>query len=107
MWHKCLSEYLIKEGYINDPICSCVFIKKSEIGFAIIAFYVDDMNLIGTPKELSKIVKYLNNKFEVKDLDKTRVYFGLELEHKVNGILVYQSAYTERVLKRFKMDKTC
>ena len=33
--------YLIKKGYKNDPICPCVFIKKSEIGFAIIAVYVD------------------------------------------------------------------
>ena len=49
MWYKLLNEYLMKKGYKNDPICPCVFIKKSEIGFAIIAVYVDDMNLIGTP----------------------------------------------------------
>ena len=30
MWFNHLSEYLIKEGYINNLICSCVFIKKSE-----------------------------------------------------------------------------
>ena len=29
MWYNCLSEYLIKDGYINNPICPCVFIKKS------------------------------------------------------------------------------
>ena len=68
MWYKCLSEYLIKEGYINDPIFPCVFIKKSEIEFAIIAIYVNDMNLIRTHDELSKTVEYLNNEFEVKDL---------------------------------------
>ena len=49
-----------------------MFIKKSEIGFSIKAVYVDDMNLIGTLEELSKIVEYLNKEFEVKDLDKTR-----------------------------------
>ena len=30
MWYKRLREYLMKEGYINDPICLCVFIKKFE-----------------------------------------------------------------------------
>ncbi|KAK0606152.1 hypothetical protein LWI29_034632 [Acer saccharum] len=30
MWYNRLSEYLTKEGYINNPICPCVFIKKSE-----------------------------------------------------------------------------
>ena len=30
MWYHRLSEYLLKEGYKKDPICPCVFIKKSE-----------------------------------------------------------------------------
>ena len=59
MWYKRFSKYLMKEGYKNDPICPCVFIKKSKTGFAIIAVYVDDMNLIGTPEKLSKTVEYL------------------------------------------------
>ena len=49
MWYQRLSEYLIKEMYNNDPICQCVFIKKSKTGFAIVAVYVDNKNLIGTP----------------------------------------------------------
>ena len=42
MWYNHLSEYLLKEGFKNNPICPCVLIKKSEFGFAIIAIYVDD-----------------------------------------------------------------
>ena len=49
MWYNHLSQYLLKEGYVNNSICPCVFIKKTENGFAIIAVYVDDLNLIGTP----------------------------------------------------------
>ena len=48
MWYNRLSEYLLKEGFENNPICPCVFIKKSKFGFAIIAVYVDDLNLVGT-----------------------------------------------------------
>ena len=33
MWYNRLSEYLLKEGYVNNPICLCIFIKKSEIRF--------------------------------------------------------------------------
>ena len=40
MWYNCLSKYLLKEGYVNNPICTCIFIKKSETEFAIIAVYV-------------------------------------------------------------------
>ena len=35
------------------------FFKKSETGFAIIVVYVDDLNLIGTPEELTRTTKYL------------------------------------------------
>ena len=54
MWYNHLSEYLLKEGFENNLICSCVFIKKSESGFAIVAVYVDDLNLVGTLEELKK-----------------------------------------------------
>ena len=50
MWYNHLSQYLLKEGYVNNSICPCVFIKKVVIGFAIIAVYVDDLNFIGTPE---------------------------------------------------------
>ena len=54
MWYNRLSEYLLKEGFENNPICSCFFVKKLESRFAIIAVYVDDLNLVGTPEELKK-----------------------------------------------------
>ena len=28
MWYNRLSEYLLKEGYVNNPICPCIFIKN-------------------------------------------------------------------------------
>ena len=46
MWYNRLSECLIKEGYTNNPVCPCVFIKKNGSEFVIIAVYVDDLNLI-------------------------------------------------------------
>ena len=65
MWYNRLNEYLLKEGYANNPICSCIFIKKSETGFAIIVVYVDDLNLIETPEELTRTAKYLKKEFEI------------------------------------------
>ena len=59
MWYNRLSEYLLKEGYMNNLISPCIFIKKSKAGFAIISVYVDDLNLVGTPEELTKNNKLL------------------------------------------------
>jgi hypothetical protein len=61
MWYNRLSEYLLKEGFENNPIYPCIFIKKSESGFAIIAVYIEDLNLVGTPKELIKTATYQNS----------------------------------------------
>ncbi|RVW88735.1 Retrovirus-related Pol polyprotein from transposon TNT 1-94 [Vitis vinifera] len=105
MWYNRLSEYLLKEGYVNNPICPCIFIKKSETGFAIIAVYVDDLNLVGTPEELTRTTNYLKKEFEMKDLGKTKFCLGLQIEHFPNGVLVHQSTYIKKVLKRFYMDK--
>ena len=72
MWYNRLSEYLLKEGYANNPICPCIFIKRSETRFAIIAMYVDDLNLVGTLEELTRTTKYLKKEFEIKDLRETK-----------------------------------
>ena len=96
---------MIKNGYINNPICPCVFINKSELGFAILVVYVDDINLFGTPEELTKATTYLKDEFEMKVLGKTKYCLGLQIEHKSNGILIHQSTYVEKVLKQFNMDK--
>ena len=80
MWYNHLIEYLLKEGYENNPICPCIFIKKSETKFAIIVVYVDDLNLIGTPEELTRTTKYLKKEFEMRDLGKT------------NFVLAYRSS---------------
>ena len=105
MWYNRLSEYLLKEGYVNNPICPCIFIKKSETRFAIIAVYVDDLNLVGTPEELTRRTNYLKKEFEMKDLRKTKFCLSLQIEHFPNRVLVHQSTYIKKVLKRFYMDK--
>ena len=74
---------------MNNPICPCIFIKKSETRFAIITVYVDDLNLIGTPKELTRTTNYLKKEFEMKDLGKIKFCLGLQIEHFPNGVLVH------------------
>nr|GFA09637.1 putative RNA-directed DNA polymerase [Tanacetum cinerariifolium] len=57
------------KGYKSNLICPCVFIKKTTSGLVIIAVYVDDLNIIGTNKEINKVVMHLNEEFEMKELD--------------------------------------
>jgi len=74
-----LSEYLLEKGFVNNPICSCFFIKKSKSEFATIVVYVDDLNIVGTSEELTKTVIYFKNEFEMKDFGKTKFCLGLQI----------------------------
>jgi hypothetical protein len=42
----------------------------------------------------------------VKDLGKTKFCLGLQLEHLTTEIFVHQSAYIQKVLEKFNMDKS-
>ena len=76
-----LSDYLIKKRYQNNNLCPCVFIKSSTDGFVVIAVYVDDLNLVGTPNEIASAASYLRKKFEMKDLGKTKFCLGIQIKH--------------------------
>ena len=62
MWYNRLSEFLLKRRYANNDVCPCVFIN----GFCIISVYIDDINVIGTHKELTEASSCLKTEFETK-----------------------------------------
>jgi hypothetical protein len=68
--------------------------------------YVDDLNIIGNPKDIEEARKHLKTEFEMKDLGKTKYCLGLQLEHRPSGILVHQSAYIQKILEKFNMNKS-
>ncbi|CAM8962917.1 unnamed protein product [Rhodiola kirilowii] len=104
MWYNRLNEYLSQKGYVNDPLCPCIFIKKTTSGCVIIDVYVDDLNIIGTNEEIHEVISYLKREFEMKDLGRTKYCLGLQIEHLQSGILAHQSNYTRKIIKRFNMD---
>jgi len=77
VWYNHLIEYLLKEGYINDPICSCIYLKRSKNEIAIIIVYVDDINIVETSNEITKAIDFLNKEFEVKDFEKAKFLFEI------------------------------
>jgi hypothetical protein len=106
MWYNRLKESLLQKGFSNNDDCPCVFIKTSSTGFCIISVYVDDLNIIGTQRDIDETRNHLKTEFEMKDLGKTKFCLGLQLEHLPTRILVHQSAYIQKILQKFNMDKS-
>ena len=70
------------------------------------AIYVDDMNLVGTATTCKHVMNLPTNRFEMKLLDKTSYCLGLQVAHLPDGSLfLHETAYIQKVLKRFGMDK--
>ena len=67
--------------------------------------YVDDLNIISIPNDIEEARKHLKTEFETKDLGKTKYCLGLQLEHRPLGILVYQSAYIQKILEKRYWDQ--
>jgi hypothetical protein len=104
MWYNRLSEFLLRKGYTKNDDCSCVFTKRSKVGYCIISIYVDDLNIIENKLDIDKVRHHLTMEFEMKDLGKTKFCLGLQLENLPSGILVHQSTYTQKILEKFNMN---
>jgi hypothetical protein len=64
------------------------------------------LNIIGHTKDIDEARNHLKTEFEMKDLGRTKFCLGMQLENLQTGILVHQSTYVQKVLKKFNMDKT-
>ena len=106
MWYKHLRDFLLFHNFQHDQALPCLFILQHTSGFVVIAVYVDDLNLVGTPATCQHAIVLLTNQFEMKLLEHTSFCLGLQLTHiRGGGIFLHQTTYTQKLLKRFSMDK--
>uniref|UniRef100_A0A2N9IE35 Reverse transcriptase Ty1/copia-type domain-containing protein n=1 Tax=Fagus sylvatica TaxID=28930 RepID=A0A2N9IE35_FAGSY len=75
-----------------------------ESRFAIVAVFVDDLNLVSTPKELTKTANYLKNEFEMKDLEKALKHFHMDKAHPLSSPMVVRSLDVKKDSFRPKED---
>ena len=83
----------------------CVYVKNTEHGFVIICLYVDDILIMGSNNEVIKTTKEMfNNKFDMKDLGVANVILGIKISKTSDGLILSQSHYIEKILKKFKQN---
>jgi len=56
---------------------SCIYMKRSKNEFVIIIVYVNHINIVRTPNELTKTIDCLKKEFEMKDLEKANFLFEI------------------------------
>ena len=106
-WYHHLCNFLIAQGFIHNNTLPCVFTYTSEVGFVILAVYVDDLNILGTPELCKYAQDILTKNFDMKYLGQTSYCLGLQIHYVPNGgIFLHQQAYVQKILKQFKMDQS-
>ena len=71
----------------------------------ILAIYVDDINLLGTPTACHYAINDLQSRFDIELLGRSALCLGLYISHLSDGAMfLHQMAYTQRILKRFHME---
>ena len=104
-WHEKFDSVMMTNGFKINECDKCVYVKNTERRFVIICLYVDDILIMGSNNEIIKTTKDMfNNKFDMKDLGVVDVIPGIKISKTSYGLILSQSHYIEKILKKFKQN---
>nr|GEZ09809.1 zinc finger, CCHC-type [Tanacetum cinerariifolium] len=103
--HKKFDEVVLSSGFHLNQFDNCVYSKFDNFGLGvIICLYVDDMLILGTDQnQVDKTKKFLSLRFSMKDMGEADVILGIKIRRENKGIVITQSHYIEKILKKFIM----
>ena len=104
-WHEKFDSVMMTNGFKINECDKCVYVKNTKHEFVIICLYVDDILIMGSNNEVIKTTNEMfNNKFDMKDLGVADVILGIKISKTSYGLILFQSHYIEKILKKFKQD---
>ncbi|GJY07722.1 zinc finger, CCHC-type containing protein [Tanacetum coccineum] len=105
-WHQKFDEVVLSSGFHLNQSDKCAYSKfdSSDKG-VIICLYVDDMLIFGTDQnQVDKTKKFLSSRFSMKDMGEADVILGFKIKRNNKGIVITQSHYIEKILKKFNRE---
>ncbi|GKE73806.1 zinc finger, CCHC-type containing protein, partial [Tanacetum coccineum] len=102
-WHQKFDEVVLSSGFYLNQSDKCVYSKFDNSGKGvIICLYVDDMLIFGTDQnQVDKTKKFLSSRLSMKDMGEADVILGIKIKRENKGIVITQSHYIEKILKKF------
>ena len=98
LWYQFFAREICKLGFRRSSVSDCLFIRSDPTPVFVIV-YVDDLLIIGSDSEVTKVKSELKEIFTVTDLGLCSYFFGISIIRKPDGIFLSQKAYTEKLIE--------
>ncbi|GJR97114.1 retrotransposon protein, putative, ty1-copia subclass [Tanacetum coccineum] len=108
-WNKRFDDEIKKFGFSQNRDEPCVYMKASGSYVTFLILYVDDILIMGNNIPMLQDVKsYLGRCFAMKDLGEAAYILGIKIYRDRSKRLIglCQSAYIEKILKRYFMENS-
>nr|GEV48567.1 zinc finger, CCHC-type [Tanacetum cinerariifolium] len=104
--HQKFDEVVLSSGFHLNQSDKCVYSNFDDSGKGVIIFlYVDDMLIFGTDQnQVDKTKNFLSSRFSMKDIGEADVILGIKIKRENKGIVITQSHYIEKILKKFNRE---
>lgn len=103
-WYHHLQRFLTEKTFSCNTALPCIFAQSEKHEFVILAVYVDDNKLVGSPKMCERVEQLLVAQFEMKLFGRTSFCLGLQVHHCPDrSIYFHQKTYTKKLLQSFNM----
>nr|GEX98925.1 retrotransposon protein, putative, Ty1-copia subclass [Tanacetum cinerariifolium] len=105
-WNTRFDDEIKKFSFTQNRDGPCVYLKASGSNITFLILYVDGILIMGNSIPMLQSVKtYLGRCFAMKDLGKATYILGIEIyrDRSTRLIGLCQSAYIEKILKRYCM----
>ena len=106
-WFYTMDVLLRKIGFTQCDGDSCIYLKRENTKFVMLALYVDDLLLASNDGKMLRCVKLeLMKHLKMKDLGEATFCLGIEImrDRKNRKMKLSQKGYLENLLKRFGME---
>nr|GEV85084.1 retrotransposon protein, putative, Ty1-copia subclass [Tanacetum cinerariifolium] len=108
-WNKRFDEEIKKFGFDQNLDELCVYQKARKSNVTFLILYIDDIIIMGNHiLSLQSVKDYLGKCFTMKDLGEAAFIFRIKIykDRSKRLIRLNQSAYIDKILKRYRMDNS-
>ena len=102
-WHEKFDQVVLSYDFQINNSDKCVYVKQfDDSGYVILCLYVDDILIFGNNMHfINDVRSFLSSNFDMKDLGPVDVILGIKLVKKDDDMILTQSHYVKKLLKKF------